>query len=193
MTAEPIPVSPGLWALAWRRLCSDRVAMASLFVLLLFLLTLVLSSTGMVAGDWNEEVGISYAPPSFIGASGSGNADTAAAADPQPPENPLDPLKDVLRELRAEMAGKAAPAAGQASSDYGIRDPLEKELAEIRSNLPESGLQPARTRRDTLPFGADKWGHDIIKKTIKGAETSIIVGLVAALLATFLGTLFGSV
>ncbi|MFZ3287983.1 MAG: ABC transporter permease, partial [Telluria sp.] len=47
-------------------------------------------------------------------------------------------------------------------------------------------------RRATLPFGADKWGHDVLKKTVKGAETSIVVGLVAALLAVTLGTLFGA-
>ena len=77
-------------------------------------------------------------------------------------------------------------------TDYGINDPLEKEIAEIRAELSKSGVEAATQRRETLPFGADKWGHDIIKKTIKGAETSIMVGLIAALLATFLGTLFGA-
>src|SRR5437773_7939061 len=47
-------------------------------------------------------------------------------------------------------------------------------------------------RRSTLPFGGDKWGRDVLKKTIKGSETSIFVGLAAAVVATFLGTVFGA-
>ncbi|MEX7477164.1 ABC transporter permease, partial [Acinetobacter baumannii] len=47
--------------------------------------------------------------------------------------------------------------------------------------------------KSTLIFGADKWGQDVLKKTIKGAETSIIVGLVSALLAVTLGTLLGAI
>jgi len=58
--------------------------------------------------------------------------------------------------------------------------------------LKQKDAAQAMARRPTLPFGADKWGHDIIKKTIKGGETSIIVGLAAALLATVLGTVFGA-
>jgi peptide/nickel transport system permease protein len=48
------------------------------------------------------------------------------------------------------------------------------------------------TRRATLPFGADKWGRDVIAKTIKGSETSIFVGLAAALVATLIGTFLGA-
>lgn len=190
------PISPGMWALAWRRLRADRVAVVSLAVVLLFLLMLVLSAIGLIAADWNEEVGVSYAPPSFIGAQAAQGHAMSSQPEAPPPENPVDPLKDILRELRADMAGAVQPAteaAGKgADSDYGIADPLEKELAEIRSDLSKAGVKTVKERRQTLPFGADKWGHDIIKKTIKGAETSIVVGLVSAFLATLLGTLFGA-
>lgn len=70
-------------------------------------------------------------------------------------------------------------------------DPLAAELAELKAQL--AATDPPLEKRTTLPFGADKWGHDIVKKTIKGGETSIVVGLVAALLAVTLGTLFGAV
>ena len=70
-------------------------------------------------------------------------------------------------------------------------DPLAAELAELKAQL--AAADPPLEKRTTLPFGADKWGHDIVKKTIKGGETSIVVGLVAALLAVTLGTLFGAV
>ena len=147
----------GLWTLAWRRLRADRVAMASLAVVLAFLLMVVLSASGLIVADWEDEVGVHYAPPGFVGS----GAMLAAPTAPQQalPDNPFDPIADDIRALRA--AGEGAAAAGTA-------------------------------RRATLPFGGDKWGHDVLKKTIKGGETSIVVGLVAALLAVGLGTLFGA-
>ncbi|MBP1207697.1 peptide/nickel transport system permease protein [Duganella sp. 1411] len=147
----------GLWTLAWRRLRADRVAMLSLAVVAAFLLMLALSAAGLVAADWEDEVGVSYAPPGFSSAAAPA-AGPAAAPPAALPDNPFDPLADDLRALRAA----AAPAPAIA------------------------------VRRATLPFGADKWGHDIIKKTIKGGETSIVVGLAAASLAVGIGTLFGA-
>lgn len=190
MTHTETLVSPGLWALAWRRLRADRVALAALAIVTLYLVSLVLSVSGLLAADWADEVAVNYAPPTFVGAQSAAErgADVAENKDAPPPENPLDPLKDVIRELRA-AGGAAQPVV---VNDYGIKDPLEKEMAEIRAELSKSGVEAATQRQETLPFGADKWGHDIIKKTIKGAETSIMVGLIAALLATFLGTLFGA-
>ena len=175
-------VSPGLWALAWRRLKSDRTAMVAMLIVGLYFLMLAASATGLIASDWDAEVGVNYAPPSFIGAQAGGVSATAEEAPP--PENPLDPLKDIIRELRGGAA--AAPV-----DMYGVTDPLEKEMTEIRAQLGNTAAKAAE-RKATLPFGADKWGHDVIKKTIKGAETSIIVGLVAAFLATLLGTVLGA-
>jgi peptide/nickel transport system permease protein len=179
------PTSPGLWALAWRRLRGDKVAMVSLAVVAAFLAMLVLSSTGLIVADWEQEVGVNYAPPHFAGAAGGLAQKSPAAQDAAVPDNPFDPLAADIQAIR----GTAAPAA---LDMYGVTDPLAAEMAELRAGTP--GAAATQTaRRDTLPFGADKWGHDIIKKTIKGAETSIVVGLVAATLAVALGTLFGAV
>jgi peptide/nickel transport system permease protein len=183
------PASPGLWALAWRRLRADKLAMGALAVVLTFIVTLLLSSTGLIAADWEQETGVSYAPPTFLGPDSAAVEKTEVEAPP--PENPLDPLKDIIRELR-----KAPAASGTVQSPaidyYGITDPLAKEMAEIQTELAKTGKAVVVERKPTLPFGGDKWGHDIIKKTVKGAETSIVVGLVAATLATLLGTIFGA-
>lgn len=155
----------GLWTLAWRRLRADRLAMAALAVVAAFLLLLAASATGLVAADWEEEVAVNYAPPTFaaparsMAAGGVGEGTDAVAG--APPANEFDPLADDLRALRATL-GKAV-------------------------------AEPAAARAASLPFGADKWGHDIILKTIKGGETSIVVGLAAAVLAVGLGTLFGAI
>lgn len=150
--------SPGLWALAWKRLRADRVAMAALAIVAGFLLLVLLSSAGLVAADWEQEVAVNHAPPGFIGADPGARALAQAQLPRDVPANAFDPLAGELAELKGQLAAR--------------HPPVEK--------------------RTTLPFGADKWGHDIVKKTIKGGETSIVVGLVAALLAVTLGTLFGA-
>ncbi|MGB9992385.1 ABC transporter permease [Massilia sp. SM-13] len=183
--------SPGLWALAWKRLRADRLAMAALAVVGAFLLMLVLSASGLIVADWEDEVGVNYAPPSFIGAQADGEMGfgaTPSAKQAALPDNPFDPLAEDIRQLKTETEGSHT----QDVDMYGVADPLEKEMKELRASLAKTERQAHIERQPTLPFGADKWGHDVIKKTIKGAETSIIVGLVAATLAVALGTLFGA-
>src|SRR5215468_8614161 len=63
-------------------------------------------------------------------------------------------------------------------------------MADIRAKGTKADIAEARAA--TLPLGGDKWGRDVLKKTIKGSETSIFVGLAAAVVATFLGTVFGA-
>jgi peptide/nickel transport system permease protein len=160
--------SAGLWTLAWRRLRTDRIAMAALAVVAAFLLLLTASASGLVAHDWEEEVALNYAPPTFAAAA------AAAAGSGQPARGPA---------LGAEAG---APPANEF-------DPLAEDLRQLRATLGKAVAEPSPARAASLPFGADKWGHDIIKKTIKGGETSIVVGLAAAALAVGLGTLFGAV
>lgn len=182
-------VSPGLWALAWRRLRQDRIAMLALAIVCAFLVMLVLSISGVIVSDWEDEVGVSYAPPTFtVGAQSAADAASVPLEAAPPtlptPVNLLDPLAEDMRQLRAQMTDR--PVLDMA----GVVDPLAADMAELSAGKRVQDIAPAKL--DTLPFGADKWGHDVLKKTIKGAETSIVVGLVAALLAVGLGTLFGA-
>jgi peptide/nickel transport system permease protein len=202
----PHAVSPGLWALAWRRLRSDKVAMVSLAIVAAFLLLMVLSGTGLIAKDWSKEVGVNYAPPTFVGpdaettssSSPAPGASSSADAD-APTELPVeDPLADALAAIRGPTGGGqtgAEPQKGEKdgapSADSTSVDPLADVMADIRAK--GSTAEVAEVRATTLPFGGDKWGRDVLKKVVKGSETSIFVGLAAAVVATFLGTLFGAV
>jgi peptide/nickel transport system permease protein len=154
--------SPGLWTLAWRRFRRDRVGMISMVVVLLFIALTLASAAGLVAHDWMREVGVSYAPPTFVG-----------------------PDRSLTEERVREGDAVRAPA-----DDIGIPDPLHDELEAIKKEL--AGAGGASAHLATLPFGGDKWGRDVLQKLIKGTETSLLVGLASALLATFIGALFGA-
>src|SRR4051794_20164187 len=104
-----LPASAGLWTLAWRRLRADRVAMAALAVVGLFLAMLVLSASGLLAADWEVEAGVNYAPPSFVGADPATLALQAQAARPVP-GNAFDPLADELRAAAHALALQPAKA-----------------------------------------------------------------------------------
>jgi oligopeptide transport system permease protein len=160
---EAFAASPGLWALAWRRLRRDRVAVACMFVVAAFLTLMLASMMGLVAADWEREAGVSYARPAF-----------AARAQDQP---------------AAESEATARQRASAA--DLSDIDPLAPRYDEWRRRADElRATLPALS--ETLPLGGDQWGRDVLKKTIKGSEVSITVGLAAALLATLLGTLLGA-
>jgi peptide/nickel transport system permease protein len=200
----PHTVSPGLWTLAWRRLRSDRVGMVSLAIVAVFIVMMILSGSGLIASDWNREIGVNYAPPTFAGA----EAPAAPAATPaqggegaasgtEYKSNVADPIGDVIEALRngktPPAPGAAAPAAPATAGEEKSVDPLADVMADIRAGKGAAGEAKAEERQATLPFGGDKWGRDVLKKTIKGSETSIFVGIASAALATFLGTVFGAV
>jgi len=192
LESQKAPASAGLWRLAMRRLRADKIAIASLIVVLFYLVILLLSLTGVIASDWNKEVAVSYAPPTFIGADKTTEAlKNTAAVDQDLPENPVDPLKDVIHQLKNEI--KQEKGSGSAIDYYGVVDPLADDMKAIDHQLGGHLLDQQSELKSTLIFGADKWGQDVLKKTIKGAETSIIVGLVSALLAVSIGTLLGAV
>jgi peptide/nickel transport system permease protein len=195
---KPHAVSPGLWALAWRRLRADKVAMVSLTIVAAFLLLMVLSGTGLIAKNWSKEVGVNYAPPSFVGADAetAGNAAGPTASSAGSPESEVptelpvvDPLAEALAAIRGET--QKSEASGVPGAESASVDPLADVMADIRAK--GSKAEAVEARAATLPFGGDKWGRDVLKKVIKGSETSIFVGLAAAVVATFLGTLFGAI
>jgi peptide/nickel transport system permease protein len=195
----PHAVSPGLWALAWRRLRADGVAMFSLAIVAAFLLMMVLSGTGLIAKNWSKEVGVNYAPPSFMGPDaetpGSGalpaaSSATSAESDAATELPVEDPLAEALAAIRGETQ-KSDAGGGVPAADSTSVDPLADVMADIRAK--GSKAEAVEARATTLPFGGDKWGRDVLKKVVKGSETSIFVGLAAAVVATFLGTLFGAI
>lgn len=156
--------SPSLWTMAWARFRADGLGLVCGAVVLVYFALALASGLGWIAADWGREIGISYAPP---GLTARGVADT-----------PND------------QASRGAAPSVPAPEDLGIVDPIAEELAELKRG--PAGASTREPRAASLPFGGDKWGRDVLKKTVKGTQTSLLVGLSAALLAAFLGTVFGA-
>jgi len=160
--AEP-ERSEGVWIAAGRRLRNDRVGMVSLAIVIAFLLLILGSALGFVAQDWQKEVGVPNAPPTFAG--------------PAPKDTGADPLAIVMKEAKPVDLSDIDPLA-----------PKYKEWAERAAKIQITETPKA----ETLAFGADRLGRDVLSKAIKGAEISIFVGVFAAVLATLIGTMLGA-
>jgi len=132
MTAITMPrreheVSPGLWALAWRRLRADSVGMVSLAIVVLFFAMMIASSLGLIARDWSKETGINYAPPTWF------RGDVAPA--PAPGVAEVKPQDDPGVAPHAGAAG----AAEAKSEESSVVDPLADVLKEVRSEAAKAG------------------------------------------------------
>jgi len=104
------------------------------------------------------------APPTFVG--------------PRNEDSAKDPLASTV-------AKDAKPVD---LSDIDPLAPKYKEWAERAAKIQIA--DPPRAQ--TLPFGADRLGRDVLSKAVKGAEISIFVGLFAAVVATLIGTVLGA-
>ena len=196
--------SPGLWSLAWKRLKTDRIAVVSMVIVIAFLVLSLGAFFGLIAKDWNKEIAINYAPPTLfkdshkpaadLKAGGSTDAGPVVDGAAAKPEfiNDRDPLREVINELKAQLG----QTTGAVDSGIKIVDPLADVLTELRKQLGRTGDGTANVveakRLDYLPFGADKWGRDVLAKVIQGSETSILVGFAAAIVATIMGTVLGA-
>ena len=159
----PRQESPGLWTLAWRRMRQDAVGMVSLVVVAIFVALMAASYFGLIAKDWSREKGVSYANPAFL--AGSENLEASAMAQKEAAKSPPVDLSDI--------------------------DPLAPRYKEWEERAAKIAVTENK-RSETLPFGGDKWGRDVLQKVVKGSEVSIFVGLTAALMATLIGTVLGA-
>jgi peptide/nickel transport system permease protein len=92
----------------------------------------------------------------------------------------------------APLQTGAAIAAPQGPDvDLSDIDPLApryREWAERARHFKTTDTVKAQT----LPFGGDRLGRDVLAKAIKGSEVSVFVGVMAALVATLIGTGLGA-
>ena len=152
-----------VWGDAARRLRADRVGMASLGVVLAFVLLIAASAAGLVAGGWQREVAVPSAPPGL-----AGPRQAQAPGLLQQPAGPKADLSDV--DPLAPRYGEWEARAAQ------YRD---VELHK-RQTLP---LGADRMGRDVLAKA--------VKGTEISVFVGLMAALVATSIGTLLGALGG--
>jgi peptide/nickel transport system permease protein len=157
--------SRSLWKLGWQRLKRNRVGLISLWIVLVYLLISVGGWFNLVGGHWADEIGVPYAPPSWV---------SESADDVLPPE--------------AAAKATAAPIISLSRAE----DPIGKELNEAEKHVAEYA-DHTPPRLEKLPFGGDLQGRDVIQKTLKGTSTSIFVGVFGAVFSLLIGCALGAV
>jgi ABC-type dipeptide/oligopeptide/nickel transport system permease subunit len=148
----------GVWHAAWRRFKADRVGMVSLVVVLAFLLLIALAAAGLVASQWQQEVGVPNAPPTFMGP-----PPEATGAPSRCPRAPTSTCPTSTRWRRATRSGTSAPPSSRPRDHQG-RDPA---------------LGGDRLGRDVLAKA--------IKGTEISVFVGVMAALVATLIGTLLG------
>jgi peptide/nickel transport system permease protein len=104
MNAVMSSSSGGVWAASWRRLKGDRVGMACMAIVGVFLVLMLLAATNLIASGWQKEVGVPNAPPTFLGPQPP--EDTGVIAAPKGPNVDLSDI-DPLAPRYAEWAERA--------------------------------------------------------------------------------------
>ena len=155
--------SEGVWHAAWRRFKADRVGLASLVVVVAFIVLIALSAVGIVAKNWQAEVGVANAPPTLLGPRPPEATGTVAV--PKGPNVDLSAV-DPLAPRYAEWAERAAK--------------LQTAETTKVDTLP---LGADRLGRDVL----DK----AIKGTEISVFVGILAALLATVIGTVLGALAG--
>ena len=138
--AGSAPRSEGVWHAAWRRLRADRLGIFAMAVVVVFLLMIVLTASGLVARGWQKEVAVPSAPPTFVGAASA----VAAERDRRP--DGADRRHLGRRPARAALQGMGrARRPVQDGGDAARRDPAVRR-------------RPARPRR---PRQGDEGNPDL--------------------------------
>ena len=93
------------------------------------------------------------------------------------------------------------PAKPQAASAIEVPSGPNVDLSDIDPLAPrykewderaKKFLTTETVKADTLPFGGDRLGRDVLAKAVKGTEISVFVGLAAAVVASLIGTVLGA-
>ncbi|WP_263532935.1 ABC transporter permease [Paucibacter sp. TC2R-5] len=158
--------SEGVWAASWRRLRSDKVGMVSMVIVGFFLLMVAASSTGLIAKNWQKEVGVPNAPPTFIGpAPAEATSAIVAPKGPNVDLSDIDPLAPKYKEW--EERAKA----------------YKTEVTVKAETLPMGG---DRLGRDVLSK-AIKGAEVSIMVGVLAAVVATIIGVVLGALSGFFG------
>jgi peptide/nickel transport system permease protein len=155
--------SEGVWHAAWRRFRMDRVGLVSALIVIAFLLLIAVAALGLVAGNWEKEVAVANAPPTFVG--------------PRPPQ------------AVAEIEVPKGPNVDLSAIDPLA--PKYKEWDERAAQFKTTEAVKGQTRVFGADrFGRDVLAK-AVKGTQISVFVGVLAALVATLIGTLLGALSG--
>ena len=155
--------SEGVWHAAWRRFKTDRVGVVCALIVLAFLVLIAFSALGLVAKNWQAEVGVANAPPTFLG--------------PRPPE--AIGTIEVPKGPNADLSAVDPLAPRYAEIEEAAKKYRTTESAKAET-LPMGG---DKLGRDVLAKA--------IKGTEISVFVGVLAAIVATLIGTVLGALAG--
>ena len=188
--------SVSYWKDAWRRLRRNKVAMVAMCIIILLALFAFVGPM-LVPYGYDEQV------------RGSENLDPwhYSLEDQEKLSEAQMTPDEAVEQARAEAEAKGETlsrveeakirANAKVNNASGDIDALRKELG-IRPKLggySNQELQRIANGEKVFPhyFGTDKFGRDIMVRTMMGARVSMIVGVCAAILVLVIGALYGSI
>ena len=160
-----LPRSPSVWVEAWKRLRRDRVGMGALAVVAVFLVVVLLSVSGLVAGGWQKEVGLPFAPPTLVGADPQQQAEVKKPHAPNVDISDVDPLAPYYAEWKRRAAD------------------IQTVVEERQATLPFGG---DRIGRDVLAK-AIKGSQVSILVGLFAAALATVIGTILGALAGYFG------
>ena len=164
VAAATEPASRSLWSMGWQRLRRDHVGYTCLWIVGFFIVLATLVWTGLLAHDWDAEVGQPNTPPVWAAHE---KLQHAAKAD--------------------EMEGATGPIIRLSPAE----DPIADMLAAAEKNKLKYETKEI-PKTDELVLGSDQRGHSVMQKVLQGTATSMLVGIFGALLSVALGTVLGA-
>ena len=188
--------SVSYWKDAWRRLRKNKVAMVAMFVIILIALFAFVGPM-VVPYDYDQQIrGAENLDPWHYTLEDQEKLAAAQLTPDQAVEQARAEAEANGQELSRVDEAKIR-ASAKANSGNSDVDSLRKELG-ISAKLggySNAELQAKANGEKVFPhlFGTDKFGRDIMVRTMMGARVSMIVGVCAAVLVLVIGALYGSI
>ncbi|MES2205364.1 MAG: ABC transporter permease [Pseudomonadota bacterium] len=134
-------------------------------ILLIYALIAILTQTNYLANQWDTSLGRSYRAPCW-----SSDIDRLSTQE-----------KNLVTPFTLDKISPDDPLA-----------PALRQIASQAGSTKSSTISASTLTTRCAFFGFDRWGRDILAKTLQGTRTSIIVGIGGSLLAITLGTIMGA-
>ena len=158
-----------LGADAWKRLKKNKMAFASFFIVVFYVLVSILAPVLPIHSYTAQDLDHQNLPPSF------------QTADKTMVKQEIKKIEKVMkREERTEMTADELAWIEEFTAE------VENETAII------DGVEMNPNKKRYV-FGTDDLGRDLLARVIYGGQISIAIGFIGTLTAVFIGILIGSI